>query len=63
MADKPTPSSRGSVKNHYPSSEKIIVEIGKSLNIDYSKIKKILKLLKENSSPIDVPNNSFKGPF
>ncbi len=63
MADKPTPSSRGSIKSHYPSSEKIIIEIGKSLNIDLLKIKKVLKLLKKNSSPIDVPNNSFKGPF
>ena len=63
MADKPTPSSRGLVKDHYPNSEKIIIEIGKTLNIDILKIHKILKLLRKNLSPIDVPNNIFKGPF
>lgn len=63
MADKPTPSSRGLVKDHYPNSEKIIIEIGKTLNIDKLKIHKILKLLRKNLSPIDVPNNIFKGPF
>ena len=63
MADKPTPSSRGLVKDHYPNSEKIIIEIGKTLNINKSKINKVLNLLKENLSPIDVPNNIFKGPF
>ena len=26
MAEKPTPSSRGLVKDHYPNSEKIILE-------------------------------------
>ena len=34
MAEKPTPSSRGLVKEHYPNSEKIILAIGKALKIE-----------------------------
>ena len=63
MAEKPTPSSRGLVKEHYPNSEKIILAIGKALKIESIKIKKIIKLLNKNLSPVDVPNNIFKGPF
>jgi len=63
MAEKPTPSSRGLVEGHYPNNVDIIREVGKALKVDKIKLDKIIKLAKQNLSPVDVPNNIFKGPF
>ena len=63
VAEKPTPSSRGLVEDHYPNSKIIVKEIGKSLKISKGKIKEVIKLLNSQLSPVDVPNNIFKGPF
>ena len=63
MAEKPTPSSRGLIEGHYPNSIDIIREVGKALQVDKLKLDQIIKSAKLTLSPIDVPNNIFKGPF
>lgn len=61
----PTPSSRGLIKNYYPSSLQILSEILKILQIKQDKSEKLInkfKLINKNNK-IDVPDEFFKGPF
>ena len=66
LPDHPTPSSRGLIKNFYPSPYQIL---NNALNlIGLSKIKNnsLLKKFKEENEEkkyIDIPDPSFKGPF
>lgn len=61
----PVPSSRGLVKNFYPSGKNILHAIKKTLKINESKFKKVLNEYNKGSKklPIDVPDPYFKGPF
>ena len=61
----PVPSSRGLVKNFYPTGYDILNSIKESLKIDKIKFSKILKEYKSDTKklPIDVPDPYFKGPF
>lgn len=65
LPDYPTPSSRGFIVDLYPDSRRIVREVGLILNIDDSKISKVLHVLEEHRGdlPIDVPDPFFKGPF
>jgi acetoin:2,6-dichlorophenolindophenol oxidoreductase subunit beta len=61
----PVPSSRGLVKNFYPTGHEILNSIKESLKIDKIKFSKILNEYNLNTKklPIDVPDPYFKGPF
>jgi len=61
----PVPSSRGLVKNFYPTGKNILHAVKKSLKINEIKFKKILNEYNKGSKklPIDVPDPYFKGPF
>ncbi len=65
MPDHPVPSSRGYLKNLYPNSVKIIIEVCRIFNISNNKSKEIIKKITnlKSKEPIDVPFSKFKGPF
>jgi acetoin:2,6-dichlorophenolindophenol oxidoreductase subunit beta len=61
----PTPSSRGLIKNYYPSSLRILMEIINLLKIKKNISLKIINEFKSDhiNDKIDVPDDFFKGPF
>ena len=61
----PVPSSRGLIKNFYPTGHDILNSIRKSLKINKSTFAKILFEYNSETKklPIDVPDPYFKGPF
>lgn len=61
----PAPSSRGLVKNYYPSQKNILKSVLDLMNISSNKKKYLLDSFNKvnKSLPIDVPDNFFKGPF
>ena len=61
----PVPSSRGLVKNFYPSGKNILIAIRDALNISDKLFRKILNDYNKSTKkiPIDVPDPYFKGPF
>ena len=61
----PVPSSRGLIKNFYPTGHEILNSVKKSLKIDKIKFSKILAEYNADTKklPIDVPDPYFKGPF
>ena len=61
----PVPSSRGLVKNFYPTGYDILNSIKETLKIDNIKFVKVLEEYKSDTKklPIDVPDPYFKGPF
>lgn len=62
LPDHPTPSSRALVTHFYPNSVEIIRRAGAMLDIDVSAEVTRVQTERE-STPIDVPNPAFKGPF
>jgi acetoin:2,6-dichlorophenolindophenol oxidoreductase subunit beta len=64
MPDYPTPSSRGYLEDHYPDKKNIALKILKYLKVS-NELKKtiMIKINKDLSKNIDVPNDEFKGPF
>jgi pyruvate/2-oxoglutarate/acetoin dehydrogenase E1 component len=64
LPDHPIPSSRGYLKNIYPTASKICSVICKDLKINKHKMKEILNEISKNKlNKIDVPNPEFQGPF
>lgn len=65
VANKPTPSSRGLVRGHYPDAVNIVEDICSSLSVSESlKFKAIKAAIRERKkNPIDTPHPAFKGPF
>ena len=61
----PAPSSRGLVKNYYPSQMNILKTILDLHNVSNLKKKSLINNFKtiNKTLPIDVPDNFFKGPF
>ena len=61
----PVPSSRGLIKNYYPSQLNILKSILDLMNINKEKKKSLIyNFSKLNKSlSVDVPDNFFKGPF
>ena len=55
--DHPVPSSRGYLKNLYPNSVKIIIEVCRIFNISNNKSKEIINKITnlKSKEPIDVP--------
>lgn len=61
----PTPSSRGYLKNHYPSKKMIfenILKLFPSIKKYKKNIYSEIDLITKNV-PIDIPDETFKGPF
>jgi acetoin:2,6-dichlorophenolindophenol oxidoreductase subunit beta len=66
LPDHPTPSSRGLIKNYYPSSMEILKKIINLINLSELKKRELLKLFSKidnQNKYIDIPDPSFKGPF
>ncbi len=66
LPDFPTPSSRGLIKNYYPSAKSIIESCLDLVNISKKNKMNILNDFMANNKvnlPIDIPHPSFKGPF
>lgn len=61
----PVPSSRGLVKNYYPSQVNILKSVLDLMNFNLKKRKFLISKFQtiNKTIPIDVPDNFFKGPF
>lgn len=65
LPDHPTPSSRGMIPGYYPDAGSIVDAVATVAGIASSDLTGIHETLEaeHRTSPIDVPDPSFKGPF
>ena len=59
LPDVPTPTSRALSNFYYPQPDHIIFEISKMFNFPFTDPNEIIN----SSDYLDVPDDSFKGPF
>jgi len=65
LPDHPAPSSRGLVRDFYPSAESILIEAGELADVNPARLEAARRDLAAQRAkvPIDVPDPFFRGPF